>query len=325
MLRNKKILITGGAGFIGSHLALRLADANDVCLLDIQFERNAIRYTSLATHPRVRLVHCNVCDPAAVQREMAGCNYVVHLASLLGVKNVIDNARPTMDTIVLGTRNVLEAAAAQNGNLERLINVSTSEIYGNTTTLGELAPASISAGNDPRMCYSAAKLLGEHMAWAYFRDAGVRVVNVRPFNVYGPWRRTSNAVGVFIVRALAGSDLVMHGDGSQLRSWCYIEDFCDGLLACMEREGAVGQDFNIGNALTTSTIFDLAERVIRMTGSKSKVCLIDRPFSDINVRAPGPEKAARVLNYRPRYGMDEGLRLTIDWHRQHLADFQHWL
>lgn len=323
MPAGKRIVMTGGAGFIGTHLALRLADANRLKLLDVDIADNVIKYTRLAEHPHVELVQGDVCDSEFVRRELGDADVVVHLASLIGVQNVIDHARQTIDTIVLGTRNVLEAASG-TGRAVRLINVSTSEIYGNTIILGETAPASISAGNDPRMCYSAAKLLGEHLAWAFHRDTGVQVVNVRPFNVYGPLRRTSNAVSIFIARALAGRELLIHGDGSQLRSWCYIDDFCDGMITCLERDEAVGEDFNIGNSLTTCTIADLALRIIRLTGSTSQLRYIDRPFSDIDVRAPGGEKAMRLLDYRPQVGIDAGLTATIAWHREHQADFQHW-
>ncbi len=285
MLSDKNIIITGGAGFIGTHLAQRLAETNRLKLLDIDVAENVIKYTQLAEHPHVELVQGDVCDSEFIRRELAGADIVVHLASLIGVQNVIDHARQTIDTIVMGTRNVLQAAST-GGHVVRLINVSTSEIYGNTMVLGEKAPASISAGNDPRMCYAAAKLLGEHLAWAYYRDRGLQVVNVRPFNVYGPLRRTSNAVSVFIARALANRELLIHGDGSQLRSWCYIDDFCDGMIACLEQDAAVGEDFNIGNSLTTCTIADLAQRIIRLTGSRSQLRHITRPFSDIDVRAP---------------------------------------
>lgn len=309
---------------MGAHLALRLADANQLTLLDTNVTTNSINCTPLVNHPHVRLVAGDVCDAELVRRELADCDIVIHLAALLGVQKVVENARRTMDTIVLGTRNVLEASC-QNGPIERVINVSTSEIYGSANVPGESAPASIGAGNDPRMSYSAAKLLGEHLAWSYFRDAGVRIVNVRPFNVYGPLRTTSNAVGVFIVRALCGKDLLVHGHGSQLRSWCYIDDFCDGLVACLTHECAVGEDFNLGNALTTCTIHDLAERIVRLTDSDSQIRFIERPFSDIDVRTPNSDKAARMLAYQPRFGIDQGLRRTIAWHRENLDKFQHWL
>jgi nucleoside-diphosphate-sugar epimerase len=324
MIEGQKIVITGGAGFMGTHLTFHLAPQNQVALLDIDVQSNSVNYTDLPRHPNVRLVQGDVCDPEFVRGELAGCDIIVHLAALLGVQKVVNNARRTMDTIVLGTRNVLEASC-QNGPVKRLINVSTSEIFGNTTAGGDAAPASISAANDPRMSYAAAKLLSEHMAWSYYRDLGVKVVNVRPFNVFGPYRKTSNAVGVFIVRALHGEDLLIHGQGGQLRSWCYIDDFCDGMLACLDRDAAVGEDFNLGNSLTTCTVHDLAKRIVRLADSSSNVRFVEHPFSDINVRAPSGDKAARLLDFHPHCDIDESLQQTIQWYRDHLDDFHDWL
>lgn len=303
---------------------MRLVERYRIKIFDIDIATNSINYTELPGHPNIELVQGDICDAQTVRKDLAGCDAIIHLAALLGVQRVVDNARRTMDTIVLGTRNVLEASC-QNGPVRRLINVSTSEIYGNTTTHGDTALASISAANDPRMSYAAAKLLGEHLTWSYYRDLGVKAVNVRPFNVYGPYRKTSNAVGVFITRALANEDLMIHGTGGQLRSWCYIDDFCDGMIACLENEAAVGEDFNLGNALTTCTIHDLASRIVRLTGSESKIQLVELPFSDINVRTPSGDKAARLLNFQARFEIDDGLEKTIAWHRDHMEDFQHWL
>lgn len=324
MKRPERVVITGGAGFLGTHLATRLVAENEVKILDIDIATNSLNYTSLADHPNITLVQGDVCDADFVRRELADCDVVVHLAALLGVQKVIDNALRTMDVIVTGTRNVLESSC-QNGPVRRLINVSTSEIYGNTSNQGDHAAASISAANDPRMSYAAAKLLGEHLSWSYYRDVGLNVVNVRPFNAFGPMRKTMNAVSIFIVRALAGEDLVIHGSGGQLRSWCYIDDFIDGLVACLEQDAAVGQDFNLGNALTTCTVHDLAQRIVRLAGSSSEIRFVEHPFSDISVRAPSGDKASRLLGYEPKCDIDEGLRRTIAWHREHSEDFRHWL
>ena len=324
MSHGERIAITGGAGFLGTHLLKRLIGENQIKVIDLDITMNSLNFTDLTNHPNLQLIEGDICDADLVRRELANCDSIIHMAALLGVEKVVNNARRTMDTIVLGTRNVLEASC-QNGPVRRLINVSTSEIYGNTTVQGDSVAASISAANDPRMSYAAAKLLGEHLSWSYYRDVGVNVVNVRPFNVYGPYRKTSNAVSVFIARALAGEDLLIHGHGGQLRSWCYVDDFCEGMIACLERDAAVGQDFNLGNTLTTCTVHDLAQRVIRLTGSSSAIRFVEHPFSDITVRAPGGDKALRLLDYEARCDIDEGLLKTIAWHREHIDDFRHWL
>lgn len=321
MISGKNILITGGAGFIGTHLALRLADENRLTLLDLRPERNSLAFTPLANRENVQVVAGDVRDATVVERLMADVDVVVHLASLIGVQYVVEHARETIDTIVLGTRSVLEAARKQ-GRLVRLVNVSTSEVFGDGSSTSDDAPASIGTRNDPRTSYAAAKLLAEHMAWAYLRDYGLPVVNVRPFNVYGPLQLTANATNIFISRALTGHTIQVHGDGSQLRPWCYVDDFIDGMLRCLEVEGVVGEDFNLGNPRTTTTIYDLAQRIVRLADSSSRVELVARPFSDFAVRLPGWQKAAKLLGYEPRIDLDAGLLQTIEWHRRHASNFR---
>ena len=323
MIEGKKVLITGGAGFIGIHVAERLAPHNEIALFDCDLE-NTLPFSPLAKDDSVRKVQADVRDAEAVEREVAKCDVLLHFASILGVKKVIDNARATIDTILLGTRNVLEAASKKD-KLHRLVYISTSEVYGNVMNAQEGASASVGTSNDARLCYASAKLMGEHQVWAYQRDFNLPTVIVRPFNIYGPMRRTSNAVGVFIVKALANQDVTLHGDGSQLRSWSYIDDFCDGMLACIELDSAVGEDFNLGSPVTASTIYDLAQRTIRLAGSRSRISTTEHTFSDIGVRAPNSAKARKLLDYSPRFDMDAGLPPTIDWYRKSFEFFQHWV
>ncbi len=323
MITGKKVLITGGAGFIGTHAAQLLAADNDVTLLDLNLG-GPLRFSPLASDPKVRKLEGDVRDPEPLRAEVARCDVLLHFASLVGVQWVIEHARDTLDTILLGTRNVLEAARA-NPRLERLVYISTSEVYGNIIDATEGASASVGTANDARLSYASAKLVGEHLVWAYHRDFGIPTVILRPFNIFGPLRLTANAVGIFAVRALAGREIRLHGDGSQLRSWCYVEDFIAALMACLDKPAAVGQDFNIGNPVTASTIYDLAERIVRLTGSRSQIARTPYTFSDIGVRAPNSSKARELLGYVPRFDLDAGLKPTIEWHGRHLEAFQHWL
>jgi nucleoside-diphosphate-sugar epimerase len=323
MTSGKRILITGGAGFIGTHVAERLAARNEVTLLDINLD-NVLPYSPLVADDRVRKVCGDVRDPEVVAAEAAHCQILLHFASILGVREVIERARDTIDTIVLGTRNVLEAAR-RNPAIERIIYISTSEVYGNIMDASEGMPSSVGTTNDPRLCYAAAKLMGEHQIWAYHRDFKLPTVIVRPFNIYGPRRKTSHAVGHFVIRALANQDLTLHGDGSQLRSWCYIDDFGDGIIACIDDAAAVGEDFNLGDPRTATTIYDLAQRVIRLVGSRSRIITTPHTFTDIGVRAPNSGKIRTHLGCFPKYEMDVALELTIAWYREHFDDFRQWL
>jgi nucleoside-diphosphate-sugar epimerase len=323
MIKGKKILITGGAGFIGTHMAERLVEGNEITLFDIDLN-GALTYSKLAKDSRVRKVQGDVRDAAAVQEEVSRCQILLHYASILGVRKVIDHARDTIDTVLFGTRNVLEAAR-HNPKIERIVNISTSEVYGNVMDAREGANCLVSTANDARVCYASSKLAAEHIVWAYHRDFKLPTVIVRPFNIFGPMRKTDNAVGRFCVRAVANKDVTMIGDGSQLRSWCYIDDFCDAMMGCIEAEKAIGEDFNIGNPVTAVTIYDLAARTIRLAKSSSKLTTTAHTFSDIGVRAPSSQKARELLGYEPKFDLDAGLLPTIDWYRQNLNDFRDWL
>jgi UDP-glucose 4-epimerase len=323
MIAGKRIVITGGAGFIGTHIAERLTARNEVALLDIDLD-GPLRFSPLAKDSRVLKIEGDVRDEQAVRSAMADADIVLHLASILGVPRVIANARATIDTTVLGTRNVLEAAR-HGRSLERLVYFSTSEVFGNVTDASEGTSASIGTANDPRLSYAAAKLLGEHMTWAYHRDFGIPTVVVRPFNIYGPRRCAGDAVGLFCVKALAGKDVTLYGNGSQLRSWCYIDDFCDALERCIELPQAIGQDFNIGNPVTATTIYDLAQRIIRLSGSTSRLVAQPCQFTDIGVRAPNSTKVRELLGCEAKVDLESGLAGTIAWYRQHLDEFRQWL
>lgn len=322
-IRGKRVLITGGAGFIGTHMAKRLAAENEVAVLDVAFG-GSLGYTPLARTGRIRTIQADVRDAEAVERAVAGAQIVLHFASLIGVRHVISHARLTMDTVLLGTRNVLEAAARHRADIERVVYLSTSEVYGDTLAAGEASPASMGCGNDPRVSYASAKLAGEHMVWAYHRDFGLPTVIIRPFNVYGPYRTVSHAVGIFAVKALSGSPITVHGDGTQLRSWCYVDDFCDALVEALARPAAVGQHFNVGNPDASVTIHALAERIVELSASASCIRFLPHSFSDIGVRAPQIDHARQWLGFNPAHDLVSGLRRTIAWYREHLADFHEW-
>ncbi|HEY4308518.1 MAG TPA: NAD-dependent epimerase/dehydratase family protein [Pirellulales bacterium] len=323
MITGKKVLITGGAGFIATHMAERLAERNEVTLFDIDLN-GSITYSPLNKDSRVRKVQGDVRNLEAVQEEVSRCQILLHYASILGVRKVIDNARDTIDTVLFGTRNVLEAAR-HNPKIERIVNISTSEVYGNVMDAREGNNCLVSTANDARVCYASSKLAAEHIVWAYHRDFKLPTVIVRPFNIFGPMRKTDNAVGRFCVRAIANKDVTLIGDGSQLRSWCYIDDFCDAMSSCIETEKAIGEDFNFGNPVTAVTIYDLADRTIRLAKSSSKITTTAHTFSDIGVRAPSSVKARDLLGYVPKFNLDAGLLPTIEWYRQNLNDFRDWL
>jgi UDP-glucose 4-epimerase len=315
-LAGKRVLITGGAGFIGTTLARRLVDANEIVALD-NLHRDALSGTELAEHPNFSFHEVDVLDPEALHALVAGATHIVHGAAIAGVETVIESPVRTMRVNVIGTYNVLEAAVTVGPVLERFVDFSTSEVFGtqainveegHVTTTGSVGEA--------RWTYAVSKLAGEHMTHAYHDELGLPTVTVRPFNVYGPGQIGGGAIRAFIEAGLAGRDLTIHGDGSQIRAWCYVDDMVDALLACLERPEAVGQTFNVGNVRSTVTILDLAERIKRLTGCPGEIVFRPIHYTDVEIRIPNVSKARELLGFAAGVDLDEGLARTIAWYRE---------
>ncbi len=314
-IKGKRILITGGAGFIGTHLCLALSPQNEVVVLD-NLRRNALGPTGLLQDGRVRLVEGDVADYRLVQQAMQGCTHVIHLASIAGVDTVMQNPVTTMRTNLLGTSNVLEAALYQ-GKVERVVDFSTSEVFGRhafNVTEGDVT--SLGAVGEARWTYAVSKLATEHLTFNYYKQYGLPTCSVRPFNIYGPMQVGEGAVHHFILRALRGEPLKVHNDGGQIRAWCYVDDILAGTLTAVTDERAVGHAFNIGNPRSTVTIYNLAREVIRLSGTASTIEFVPWPHEDVELRIPNIAKARALLGFEPRVDLEEGLLRTIEWYRQ---------
>jgi UDP-glucose 4-epimerase len=314
-LAGKRILITGGAGFIGTTLARRLVDANEVVALD-NLHRDALSNTDLAEHPSYELHQADVLDADGVRDLAAGATHIVHCAAIAGVDAVLESPVRTMRVNLIGTYNALEAALHTRGTLERFVEFSTSEVFGthainaregNVTTIGSVGEA--------RWTYAVSKLAGEHFAHAYHDELQLPTVTLRPFNVFGPGQIGGGAIRAFIEAALAGRDLTIHGDGSQIRAWCYVDDMVRAVLLALERPEAVGQSFNVGNPRSTVTIYDLAQRIKRLTGAPGEIVFQPLHYADVEIRIPNVEKARELLGFDAEVELDEGLERTIAWYR----------
>jgi nucleoside-diphosphate-sugar epimerase len=317
-LRDAHVLITGGAGFIGSYLVERLRVRNRVRVLDVM-RRDALRPAGLDRHPNVELMVGDVLDPAAVQRAVADVDAVIHLASIAGVDTVMAIPTQTMRVSLLGTAAVLEAAAA-SGRCQRFIDFSTSEVFGRFAyQVSEFDVTTLGAVGEARWTYAVAKLATEHLCMTYHRQYGFPVVTIRPFNIYGPRQIGEGAVHHFIVRALRGDPLLIHNDGAQIRAWCYIEDIIDATLLMLTDRRAIGQAFNIGNPRSTVTVYHLAQSIRQLAGSRSPIEFIRWDHPDVELRVPSVRKAAELLDWQPRFDLEEGLLRTIDWYRQNVA------
>jgi len=321
-IRGKKILITGGAGFIGSNLAERLAGANEIVLLDRTFHDQPVQFTSLRSNSSVRIVEQDILDGGSIESLARNAEIVIHAAAIVGVGRVCSHPRETLETNFSGTSRILKALE-RNTRLERFLYFSTSEVFGvNSFRVQENAPSLVGPAVEARWSYAIAKLAGEHLVQAYYRQAGTPVVTVRPFNVFGPRRLGAHAVKSFILSALMGNPIEVHGDGSQIRSWCFISDFCDALIEMMARPEAIGQDFNIGNPANTLTVLQLAQQVAEMTRTSSEIQFSGHPFPDIEIRVPSLAKASAILDYKPVFDITRGLEATIDWYQEHLPFFE---
>jgi UDP-glucose 4-epimerase len=315
MLEGKRIFITGGAGFIGTTLAQELVDKNTVVAFD-NLHRDSLSETDLGAHPNFTLVQGDILDAPGLLEAAAGATHFVHCAAIAGVDTVLQSPVRVMRVNMIGTFNALEAAIATLDTLERYVDFSTSEVFGtHAANVHEGQVSTIGSVGEARWTYAVSKLAGEHMAHAYHDELGLPTVTVHPFNVYGPRQIGGGAIRAFIQAALAGRNLEIHNDGSQIRAWTYVTDMVSGVLACLEHADAVGQAFNIGNPRGTVTIFDLAQRIKRLSNAPGEIVFVPRDYADVELRIPNVEKARTVLGWEPHVELDEGLEKTIAWYR----------
>ncbi len=317
MIKGKTIFITGGAGFIANTLISRLVEQNQVVVYD-NFHRDTISGTRFASHPNVKIVQGDVMDFDLVCKAMKGANIVVHAAAIAGIDTVLQQPTKTMRVNMVGTANVLEAARL-NQITDRFIDFSTSEVFG-TMAFKPTEDRETVAGSagEARWTYAVSKLAGEHLAMAYHREFNLPTVSVRPFNIYGPGQTGEGAIQVFIKRALKDEDIEIHGDGSQIRAWCYVDDFVDCLFSCIHNPNAVGESFNIGNARAVVTTYGLAQTVCRVLDSSSRIVFKPALSAEIELRIPSVEKSARMLGFKAQVDLEEGIKRTAEWFRERL-------
>lgn len=315
MIRDANIFITGGAGFIGSTLAERLCAHNRITLYD-NLLRDALPGTDLLSHPNVKLVRGDVMDLDALRAAASDADIFVHMASIAGVDTVMKHPTLTMRVSLLGTINALQVAQ-EAGRCTRFVDFSTSEVFGRYAyKVTEADATSLGAVGEARWTYAVSKLATEHLALNYHKEFGLPTVSIRPFNIYGPRQVGEGAIHHFIARAVRGEDIVIHGDGSQIRAWCYIDDIVDGVMAVLERPEAVGHAFNIGNPRSSLTIYHLARQVVQLASSGSALRFEKINRTDVELRIPNIDKARELLGFEPKINLEEGLLRTIQWYRQ---------
>ena len=314
MIEDKTVFITGGAGFIGSTLAERLIPANRVVLFD-NLTRNSLQDRPFRDHKNLRLIQGDVLELDAVRTAMQGADIVVHCAAIAGIDTVIKKPVNTMRVNMIGSANVL-AAAASLSRVDRVVCFSTSEVFGQTAFRSSETDNTVMGGvGEARWTYAVSKLAEEHLAISYFKEQWLPTAVVRPFNVYGPGQVGEGALRTFILRAIRDEPIEIHGDGTQIRAWCYVDDMIDGVLLAMAHPRAVGESFNIGNQRAVTTIYGLANTVVRVLDSQSKIGFVRRDYVDVELRVPAVTKARDLLGFEAKIDLDEGIRRTASFYR----------
>jgi len=302
-----RVLVTGGAGFLGSHLCDRLIEqGHDVLCLDNYFTGSKKNVEHLAGNPRFELIRHDVTEPILLEVER-----IYNLACPASPVHYQYNPVKTIKTSILGAVNMLGLAKRVRA---RILQASTSEVYGDPSVhpqteeyWGNVNPIGI------RSCYDEGKRVAETLFMDYHRQNKVDIRIVRIFNTYGPRMHPNDGrvVSNFIVQALQGKDITVYGDGQQTRSFCFASDLVEAIMRAMEQTESIGP-INIGNP-SEFTILELAEKVIELTGSKSKIVKESLPSDDPKQRKPDISKAKKFLNWEPKISLEQGLKETIEY------------
>jgi len=310
----KRILVTGGAGFLGSHLCERLIErGDDVLCMDNYFTGTKDNIAHLFGHPHFELLRHDVTFPLYVE-----VDEIYNLACPASPVHYQHDPVQTTKTSVHGAINMLGLAKRTKA---KILQASTSEVYGDP----EIHPQTEDYRGSvnpigPRACYDEGKRCAETLFFDYHRQNGVNIRVARIFNTYGPRMHPNDGrvVSNFIVQALAGKPITVYGDGKQTRSFCYVDDLIDGLIGLMDAPDSVTGPMNLGNP-NEFTIKALAEKIVRLTGSKSKFVKKPLPGDDPKQRCPNIALAKKKLGWKPKVELEAGLKKTIAYFKKHLG------
>ncbi|MDP9174403.1 MAG: GDP-mannose 4,6-dehydratase [Planctomycetota bacterium] len=319
----RRFLITGGAGFIGSHLAeLLVSRGNSVTILDDLSTGRMENLASLRGNQSLQIIRDSVENQATVNLAMSNCDAVYHLAAAVGVQLIVDEPVRTIRSIIHGTEVVLEAAQRYG---RPVLITSSSEVYGKGTRVPFAEDDDVVVGptRASRWCYAYAKGIDEFLGLAYYRQFGLSVTIVRLFNTVGP--RQVGMYGMvlprFISAALADAPLEVYGDGKQTRCFCHVADVVGAIINLMDSPAAVGQVFNLGSDVEVS-INELAQRVIVKCNSSSKIHYISyeqaygQKFDDLQRRVPQLDKIRSIIDFHPRFDLDQIIASVRDNQKQ---------
>jgi len=315
-----RVLITGGAGFIGSHLAEELLNHGDkVCVIDDLSTGRLENVNHLRSNPDFSLVIETVLNETVMDRLVSECDVIYHLAAAVGVELIVKSPVATIERNILGTDVVLRLA---NRYLRKVLITSTSEIYGKSEDVPfkEDADRVLGPTTKSRWSYSSSKAIDEFLALAYYKEKNLQTVIMRLFNTVGPRQtgRYGMVIPRFVQQALEGNPLTVYGDGNQFRCFTFVDDVVNAAIKLMKTPGAVGEVVNIGNDVGI-TIKDLAEKIISMTKSSSEIIYIpydeayEEGFEDMRIRKPDLTKAHKMIGYNPKIQLDDILQRVIKY------------
>lgn len=319
MIHKKTIFVTGGAGFIANVLIKHYIENNNIVVYD-NFHRDTLSGSGVADHSNLKIIKGDVLNLALLIESMKGSDVVIHAAGIAGIDTVVKKPVKTMQVNMIGTANVLEAAL-QNNIQDRVVDFSTSEVFGSMAFKSTEDDQTVAgSAGEARWTYAVSKLAGEHLAHAYYKQHNLPVTTVRPFNVYGPGQTGEGAIQIFIQKALKNEPITIHGDGAQIRAWCYVDDFVECLIKCIEDPIAVGESFNLGNSRAVITILGLAQLVCRVLESKSQINFVPALSADIAIRIPSVKKTEELLSFKAKIDLEEGVLRTAKWMKENLIE-----
>lgn len=314
MIKDKKVFITGGAGFIGSTLAGKLLENNHVIAYD-NYARNSMQNMPFRNHPNLKIIEGDILDLEHLKDAMQGANYVIHCAAIAGIDTVIISPVKTLRVNMVGSANVLEAATTLK-NCERVACFSTSEIFGQKAYMSSEEDSTvIGKVGEARWTYAVGKVAEEHLAMAYYKERKLPITILRPFNIYGPGQVGEGALRKFVQHAIKNEPIEIHGDGTQIRAWCYVDDMVRGTLLAIENPQAIGESFNIGNQRAIVTIYGLANTIVRVLKSDSPIIFTKKDYADVELRIPSVKKAHELLGFEAQVDLEEGILKTAEFYR----------
>ena len=303
-----KCLVTGGAGFVGSHLCEALAKDHEVYCLDslLTGKKENIK------NPKIKFIKEDVLDKNSLERifDKNGFDWVFHYAAIVGVKRTLENPLEVLEDSE-GIKNILDLS--RKHNVKKVLFASSSEVYGQPVEIPEREDGHLNA----KMPYAVTKLFGENLLKAYYEKYGLRTTSLRFFNVYGPRQDSSDygfVVGIFIKQVLSNERPTIFGDGSQTRDFVYINDNIGASIKAMESEKTDGEVINIGTGVPVS-ILHLAEKIVELCGKNLEPIFIDNDRNDIKHRFPDVSKMRKLIEFKPRYNLEKGLKETIAWYQ----------